>query len=172
MEILYTKIFESLVVVGIYILTRTTSNKLINKNMTMKLIQKPRGKIIKKAINFTLLFVCITFILIIWGVNQSDVAAYVGSILTVVGVAFFAQWFILSNITSSIILFFNHSVKIEDTVTIMEAKEYEIKGRISNIGLFFVTIKTEENEEISLPNNIFIQKMIKREPSHSISEQE
>jgi small-conductance mechanosensitive channel len=44
----------------------------------------------------------------------------------------------------------------------MEGKEYEIEGRVSNIGLFFVTLKTNENKEISLPNNIFIQKMIKK----------
>jgi small-conductance mechanosensitive channel len=95
-------------------------------------------------------------------VNQSALAAYIGSILTVVGLAFFAQWSILSNITSSIIIFFNHSVKIGDHITILEGKEYEIEGRVSDIGLFFVTLKTEDNKEISLPNNIFIQKTIKK----------
>lgn len=165
MEVSYVKIIESLAVIVIYFLLRKTSNKVINKTMTNKLIQKSRGKIVKKAINITLLFICITLILIIWGVNQSDLAAYVGSILTVVGVAFFAQWSILSNITSSIIIFFNHSVKIGDIITIMEGKEYEIEGRIHNIGLFFVTLKTKENEEITLPNNIFIQKMIKKKKS-------
>jgi small-conductance mechanosensitive channel len=77
-------------------------------------------------------------------------------------VAFFAQWSILSNITSSIIIFFNHPVKLEDVICIMEAKEYEIEGRVSNIGLFFVTLKTQEGEEITLPNNIFVQKLIKK----------
>lgn len=162
MEGTYLKIIESFVVIAIYILARATSNKVINRNVTNKLIQKSRGKIIKKAINLTCVFICLSLILVIWGVNQSDLAAYVGSILTVVGVAFFAQWSILSNITSSIIIFFNHSVKIGDTIIIMEGKEYEIEGRVSNIGLFFVTLKTNENKEISLPNNIFIQKMIKK----------
>jgi len=163
MKIIYIKIIESLIILGIYILIRAGSNKVINKTMISKLIQKSRGKIIKKAINLTLLFVSITLILIIWGVNQSDLAAYIGSILTVVGVAFFAQWSILSNITSSIIIFFNHSVKIEDKIILMEGKDYEIEGRISNIGLFFVTLKTTEDEEITLPNNIFIQKIIKKQ---------
>jgi small-conductance mechanosensitive channel len=162
MEISHIKIIESIVVVGIYIILRRTSINVINKTMTNKLIQKSRGKIVKKAINITLLFICITLISIIWGVNQSDLAAYVGSILTVVGVAFFAQWSILSNITSSIIIFFNHSVKIGDMIIIMEGKEYEIEGTVHNIGLFFVTLKTKEDEEITLPNNIFIQKLIKK----------
>lgn len=162
MEINYIKIIETSIIITIYILIKTASNKLIYKTMISKLIQRSRGKIIRKAINLTLLFVCIALILIIWGVKQADLAAYIGSILTVVGVAFFAQWSILSNITSSIIIFFNHSVKIDDVVIIMEGKEYEIEGRISNIGLFFVTLITKNEEEITLPNNIFIQKLIKK----------
>jgi small-conductance mechanosensitive channel len=41
-------------------------------------------------------------------------------------------------------------------------KEFEVEGRISDIGLFFVRLKTKEGEEVSLPNNIFLQKMIKK----------
>ena len=130
--------------------------------MANKLIQKSRAGIVKKAINLTFLFICLTLVLIIWGVKQYDLAAYIGSILTVVGVAFFAQWSILSNITSSIIIFFNHSVKINDVIIIMEGKEYEVEGTVSDIGLFFVTLTTKENKEITLPNNVFIQKMIKK----------
>ena len=65
----------------------------------------------RKSINFIVLTVCLIILLIIWGVKQSELAVFVGSVLTVVGVAMFAQWSILSNITSSIVLFFNHSVK-------------------------------------------------------------
>ncbi len=162
MEVFYIKFIETLVIIIAYILLRTTIIKLINKTMSNRLIQKSRGKLIKKAINVTLITIGIIFILIIWGVKQSDIAAYIGSILAVVGIAFFAQWSILSNVTSSIIIFFYHSVKIEDEITIMEAKDYEIEGRVSDVGLFFVTLKTKDKQEITLPNNIFIQKMIKK----------
>jgi small-conductance mechanosensitive channel len=166
MEIHYAQIIESCIAAAVFILIRGVSNKLINKTMAERLLQKPRAKIIKKGINLTLLIILISVVLAIWGVKQADVAVYIGSILTVVGVAFFAQWSILSNITSSIIIFFNHSIKLEDTIVIMEAKEYEIEGRVSNIGLFFVTIKTIDNEEITLPNNIFIQKMIRKKTNN------
>lgn len=162
MEITNIKIIESLIVVVFYFLARIFAGKLIESTRESKLLHKPRAKIIKKAINLFLLFVCSTIILVIWGVKQADLAAYLGSILTVVGVAFFAQWSILSNITSSVIIFFTHAVKLDDNITIMEGKDYEIEGRVSNISLFFITLKTEENDEISLPNNIFIQKMIKK----------
>ncbi|GAA0873359.1 hypothetical protein GCM10009117_25060 [Gangjinia marincola] len=101
--------------------------------------------------------------MIIWGVKQSELAVFVGSILTIVGVAFFAQWSLLSNITSSIILFFGHSVKVGDSIIIMETKDYEIRGDVVNIGLFFTKIKLAEVEdEITLPNNLFIQKTVRK----------
>lgn len=162
MEINYLKIIETFVILVMYLLLRGMSNKLIAKNLSKKLIQESRGIIIRKAIKLILITLCVALLLIIWGVNQSDLAAYVGSILTVVGVAFFAQWSILSNITSSVIIFFSHPVRIDDVVIIMEGKDYEVEGKVMDIGLFFVTLKTAEDQEITLPNNIFIQKMVKK----------
>lgn len=162
MDINYIKIIESLVLIAVFILLRYTSNKIIDKTMEIRLMQKPRDKLIKKAINLTLQIVFVIILLMLWGVNQEDMALYIGSVLTVVGVAFFAQWSILSNITSSIIIFFNHPVRLDDWVIIMEAKEYEVEGKVTNIGLFFVTLTTKHGEDITLPNNIFIQKMIKK----------
>jgi hypothetical protein len=43
-------------------------------------------------------------VILIWGVQAKDIIIAI-SITTVVGVAMFAQWSILSNITSGIILF-------------------------------------------------------------------
>jgi len=162
-EAYYTKIIESIVVIVLYVLTRLLVNKLIHRRITDKLVQKSRTKIIRKTTNFIILAICLIILLVIWGVKHSDLAVFVGSVLTVVGVAMFAQWSILSNITSSIIIFFNHSVKIGDDIAIMETKDYEIQGEVMDIGLFFVSLKmSETGEEITLPNNIFIQKTIKK----------
>lgn len=155
------KIIESVIVVVVYILLRIISSKLIDRTMTKKIVQKQRGKIIKKALNLIYFSIFSIFILLIWGVDQKELAVFISTVLTVIGIALFAQWSILSNITSSIIIFFNHSVKLEDTIIIID-KDYEVEGRVSDIGLFFVILKTKESEEISIPNNVFIQKMIKK----------
>jgi small-conductance mechanosensitive channel len=163
MEIYVTKIIESLVVIVLFILVRSLVNRLISKTIVKKLLQKSRSELIRKAINIIMLTISIIFITIIWGVKQTELAVFVGSVLTVVGVAMFAQWSLLSNITSSIVIFFNHFVKIGDTIAIMEAKDYQILGRVEDIDLFFVKLKTLDTEEIiSLPNNIFVQKTIKK----------
>lgn len=161
MEIPKIKIIETAIAIVVYIILRVVITRFIDKTIATSLMQKTRGKLIKKAIHLILLILGFTFILIVWGVDQTELAFFVGSILTVIGIALFAQWSILSNITSGIILFFNHSVKLDDTITIVD-KDFEIEGRVSDIGLFFVTIKTKEQEKVFIPNNIFVQKMIKQ----------
>lgn len=161
MEITNLRIIETAIVVVCYFLIRLIVHKLIDRTTTNKVIQKTRGKIIKKAFGVALISISLAIIPIIWGVDQSELAIFIGSVLTVIGIAMFAQWSILSNITSSIIIFFSHSVKLDDTIVIID-KDYDIEGRVRDIGLFFVTLKTPEGEEVSIPNNVFIQKMIKK----------
>lgn len=163
MEIYYTKIIESIVVITIFLAIRIVFNQLIRKTVIDKVVQKSRTQLIRRSINFILLLISLIILMVIWGVKQSELVVFIGSILTIVGVAFFAQWSLLSNITSSIIIFFGHSVKIGDAISIMETKDYEIRGEVLNIGLFFTKIKLiETNDEITLPNNLFIIKTIRK----------
>jgi small-conductance mechanosensitive channel len=77
------------------------------------------------------------------------------------GIAFLAQWSILSNITASLIIFFNHKVNIGDSIVILD-KDYPIAGKVSDVGIFFVVIKTPEQDYVSMPTNVFMQKMVKK----------
>jgi len=155
------RILETVIAVVLFFFIRFVIVKSIDRTVAKNLLQKTRGKIIKKIINLSLITIFLIFILTVWGVDSSELFVFMASVLTVIGITLFAQWSHLSNITSGVIIFFNHSVKLDDTVAILD-KEYDIEGRVSDIGLFFIRIVTKENEEISLPNNVFLQKMIKK----------
>ncbi|MFT5778225.1 MAG: small-conductance mechanosensitive channel [Crocinitomicaceae bacterium] len=92
----------------------------------------------------------------IWGVDQNEIALFASTILTVLGIVFFAQWSLLSNITSSIILFFNHPLKIGDSVKVLD-KDYRFEGKISDLTYFFVHLTTEKGETITIPNSLLLQ---------------
>jgi small-conductance mechanosensitive channel len=64
----------------------------------------------------------------------------------------FAQWSILSNITSGI-LFFSFPFKI-DIIRIHD-KDFPIVAEIEDIRAFHVALKTKEGEMIIYPNNFF-----------------
>ena len=103
---------------------------------------------------------CIFITAFIQSVNKKQLLIYVSSFLIELGISFFAQWSILSNITASIILHINYPVKIGDRITILE-KDNDIMGEIKDIGPFFITLITPEKEFITLPNAVILQKNTK-----------
>ena len=155
------KIIETIILIPTYVLLLYASGKTIDKTVENSLMQKTRAKVIKKGVNFILLVIMLSTLFFIWGVDQSELVLFLSSFIAILGIAMFAQWSILSNITSGIIIFFNHPVKLDDTISIMD-KDYEIRGRVSDIVLFFVVIKTMDGERVTIPSNVFVQKMIKQ----------
>ena len=74
------------------------------------------------AIRAIQLFTTMTVVILltgVWGFKQNEIALFASTILTALGIAFFAQWSLLANITSSILIFFNHPVKLGDYVKVL-----------------------------------------------------
>lgn len=155
------QIIETVIALLVFVTIKILIHLYIDRIVSTNVSSKKRSKVVKKAINLIVVSIFLLVIFSIFGVDQSELAVFIGSVLTVIGIALFAQWSILSNITSGIIIFFNHSAKLDDTITIID-KDYEIEGRISDIGLFFVIVKTVDNEQIDIPSNVFLSKMIKK----------
>lgn len=97
----------------------------------------------------------------IWGVERSELVVYASSMLTILGIAFFAQWSMLSNITSTLIIFFSHPAGIGDRIRVLD-NDFRIEGTIRDIGLLFTIVQTPEGEILSIPNNVFTQKVVSR----------
>lgn len=161
MSLTEIKILETVLAIIILSLIQMAISRLIARTVRNSLLRKTRGKIIKKVFQIIILTIMLVFVMTVWGVKQSELFMFMASVLTVIGIALFAQWSHLSNITAGIIIFFNHSLKLEDTVAIIDA-DFQVEGRIVDIGLFYVTLKSAEDEDVILPNNIFLQKMIKK----------
>ena len=155
------KLLQTAITLTIFLVVRILVVRIINRTVRNNILQKTRGKIIKKifAIGFTLL--AIYFISTIWGVDQSELLLYFVSALTVLGIALFAQWSHLSNLTSAIIIFFSHNLRLDDNISIID-RDYEVIGRVSDISFFFIRLRTAEGDEVILPNNVFMQKMVKK----------
>lgn len=154
-------ILETVITIIIFIVSLNFTKKLIERTGEKFSYHKTRIKILKKIVSFGLYLTLIGLLTLIWGVERSDLLSYIASLLTIFGIAFLAQWSILSNITASLIIFFNHKVNIGDTIVILD-KDYQVEGKVSDVGIFFVVIKTPQQDYISMPTNVFMQKMVKK----------
>jgi len=159
------KIIESLLVFVLAFFIRLIITKSLRKIQTKFGFQKARILVTTKIISILIYITVIVVVAFIWGVDEKQLLIYITSFLTILGIAFFAQWSILSNITAGIILFINYPVKIGDTITILEKDSaHNITGEIRDIGAFFITLRTPEKDLITLPNSIILQNNIMYSP--------
>lgn len=153
------KVIQTIIAIASFFILRFVSIKALTKIQRKYDYSKYRIRPIQKSINLLIFVTVVIVIVAIWGVQQTNILTFITSALTVVGVALVAQWSILSNITSSIIILVNHPVKLGETISIVD-KDFNITGRVSNVGLFYVILKTED-EKVMIPNNVFLQKATK-----------
>ncbi len=165
------QILETLLIVVLYTIVFFVTKNIVNNTLKKAQLQRARRKLIIKAIHLFLSIALVVLLAGIWGLEQKEIAVFASTIMTVLGIAFFAQWSLLSNVTSSLILFFNHPLKMGDTIKILD-KEYPIEGEISELTYFFVYIKTKNGEIITVPNSIIFQKSVSIIEAHEEKEVE
>ena len=155
----------------IVILLRVIVSKLIRRYAKLSEIIERRTNLVVKYIHLLINIIAIFTLIVIWGVQTKDIFITISSITTVLGVGLFAQWSILSNISSGIILFFSFPFKIGDVIKIHD-QDFPIEAEIEDIKAFHVYMKTKEGEMITYPNNLLLQRGISIIKRNSSSDQE
>jgi small-conductance mechanosensitive channel len=159
MHPLSIQIIETIVVLAGYVVTYFITSIFINKVLKRTAMQRVRRKFILKAVHLFSFITIVILLSAVWGLEQNEIAVFVGTLLTALGIAFFAQWSLLSNVTSSLLLFFNHPLKIGDTIKVLD-KDYPFEGQVSDLTYFFVQLKTTSGEIITIPNSLIFQKAV------------
>jgi len=92
---------------------------------------------------------------VVWGIELRSFIVVAGTALTLLGVALFAAWSLLSNVTAYFILLFHPSFRRGQFVRILDADNYA-EGYIADISPFSVRLITESRETILYPNNMIL----------------
>ena len=119
-----------------------------------------RTRLIVRYINTLVTFLVLFAILLIWGVEPSQVGVLFSSVFAVIGIGLFAIWSILSNVTAGVILYFYYPFKIGDTIKILDKDFPFEKATIEDIQAFQIHLRTENGELVTYPNNLLLQKSI------------
>ncbi|HLP94903.1 MAG TPA: mechanosensitive ion channel domain-containing protein [Saprospiraceae bacterium] len=168
MEPYKIQIIETIAVIVGYIVNHYITKTFVNNSLKQTHLQRGRRKIIIKAVHLLSFITATVLLSAIWGLKQNEIAVFVGTILTALGIAFFAQWSLLSNITSSLLLFFNHPIKIGDTIKVLD-KDYPFEGEVTDLTYFFVHLKTNAGELITIPNSLLLQKSVSLTENNNVS---
>ena len=107
-----------------------------------------------------LLFLLLVVVLsIIGGIDIKGLLVLASSMIAVVGVALFAAWSLLSNITAFFILLGQSTFAQGRTVKIVDGSN-AIEGTIEEVNLFSTTLRTKEGECVVYPNNLIVSRPV------------
>ena len=118
-----------------------------------------RTKLMFKYINILILIIAFFLFSFAWGMDLGDLSVIFSSAFAVIGVALFAIWSILSNITSGIIMFFSFPYRIGDKIKIHD-KDMPIEAVIEDIRAFHLHLRDDGGELTTYPNNLILQKAV------------
>ncbi|UUM31494.1 mechanosensitive ion channel family protein [Vibrio japonicus] len=141
----------------VYLVVKRLGQRWIESLAESKNVSVNRTQFVVKAFNVAVFGLFIAFFLIILDVGFGDVSVFLSSIFAVLGVALFAQWSILSNLTASVLIFFVFPYRIGDRVKVAD-KDEDISGIIIDITMFHVILRHSNGNIITYPNNLILQK--------------
>lgn len=160
------ELLSSGITILVLLIVKFISAKTIRRIGAFTDINKVRTRLIIKYVSIGLTGVGVVAITLIWGVNIKDLGLIFSSIFAIIGVALFAQWSILSNVTAGVILFFSFPFRIGDRIRIMD-KDIFVKDLdtqeiflIEDIKAFHLHLRSSKGELFTYPNNLILQKAV------------
>ena len=157
LELYNEELVGSAVVLVTAIVIRWIITKVIKKTAALTHILDRRRNLVIKYMSILITILTITALFVVWGVKAHNVIAALSAIVTVIGIAFFAQWSILSNITAGMIIFFSFPFKIGDYIKV-EDGDHSLEGEILDIRAFHTLIRSVKGIVTTYPNNLLLQK--------------
>lgn len=156
------KLLIVLIITVIFLISRRFLNKLIRTIGNAKSAKPYRITYITKTLNLVLTVFFIIVLTLMLGIEYQQLSVFLSSVFAVIGIALFAQWSILSNITASLIIFFAFPYRVGDRIKVVD-KDDDISGVVEEISLFHVIIRREE-DLITYPNTLILQKAVIKLP--------
>ena len=159
------KLIVTLIAILLFPLLLKITKKLLEKAIKGKvdIHRKFRAELLLKII---LAFVVLCLVLIFWGIELRGLLVLGSSLFAMLGVALFAAWSLLSNLTAFLLMFIQNDFHVGYWVRIVDGANH-IEGRIVELGLMNVVLEHVDGHRVVYPNNLFVTRpvmVLKKEP--------
>ncbi len=154
-----TELIQSAVTFIILIVTHLLISYFVRQFSERKNKVKKRANLIMKYVDAFLILIALLVAVLIWGIEVKEIGVFASSIFALIGIGFFAQWSVLSNLTSGVIVFFTYPYKIGDRIKIHD-KDFPIIAIIEDIKAFHLSLRTDDGGLHTYPNSLVLQKGI------------
>jgi small-conductance mechanosensitive channel len=150
---------NTLILFGLFFIINLILKIVLHRAGKRNNFNSARIKLISRYATVTLFLIATLIESFILGAEAKDLALVFSSVFAVIGIALFAIWSSLSNITSGIIMFFSFPYKVGDKIMIHD-KDFPIEAIIEDIRAFQLHLRTDNGDLVTYPNNLILQKAV------------
>lgn len=147
------------IILVVFILGRLAFTAVIRRIGNERDVGSKRVLYVLVVVNTLWVLLALTALSLAAGVGFSEYSVFFSSFIAILGVALFAQWSILSNVTASVIVFFFFPYRVGHRVRIIDG-DNSIEGVIKEITLFHVILDGEDGIILTYPNSMVFQKAV------------
>ena len=146
------------VVLGAYLVAATTARIVVSRLGQAREHDALRVRSTLQTVHNSLRVFFAVVLLIVLGVDLSAIPAFLGSFLAVVGVACFAAWSILTNVTAGLVIFPAKDLQVGDKVKLIDDRESLI-GTVAEFRLWSVVLRLDDGGLAYIPNIAVVQRV-------------
>ncbi|MEL0641436.1 mechanosensitive ion channel domain-containing protein [Pseudoalteromonas aliena] len=152
------KLIVTIIALLLYPLLLKLTKKVLGKTIKGKvdLHHKSRAELLLKII---LACVMLCLVLVFWGIELRGLLVLGSSLFAMLGVALFAAWSLLSNLTAFLLMFIQNDCRVGYWVRIIDGANH-IEGRIVEMGLMNVVLEHIDGHRVIYPNNLFVTRPV------------
>lgn len=153
----YKWVITALVVI-FYPMLRRIPSKIFLRSMRSGISphRKQRARLLLNTIT-SIILICL--LLMVWGIELRGLLVVGSSMFALLGVALFAAWSLLSNLTSFLILFTQNDCRIGRWVRVIDGANF-IEGEIIEMSFMSVQLRNIDGDVVLYPNNLFLTRPV------------
>ncbi len=152
------KLVVTLGVMLLFPLLVSVQKKLLSRALPANTDQhrRYRAELLLKII---LAFVVLCLLLVFWGIELRGLLVLGSSLFAMLGVALFAGWSLLSNLTSFLLMLVQNDCRVGYWVRVIDGANF-VEGKIIEMGLINVVLENLDGQRVLYPNNLFITRPV------------
>ena len=149
----------TLLALGSWFVVDGLSRMVLRRSVDASGLLRRQARTVARTVRIITGLIALAALFFVWGIDVEGVLLLATSVVTLTGVALFAQWSILSNITAYFILLMQDGFKRGNFVRIVELDNY-VEGTVADIGPFNTRLVTEDRVMVLIPNNAMLTRTV------------
>jgi len=153
------QIIVSLVIILFYIVLSRRIAPFLYKTIAASVLKEEMNRRALVVFHILLFLLLVVVLSVVWGIDIKGLLVLASSMIAVIGVALFAAWSLISNITAFFIMLGQRNFAPGAEVRIIDGSNY-VEGRVLEINLFSTVLVTKHNEQVVYPNNLIVSRPV------------